>query len=119
VAIVVGKAVEGRAFKIDPVLWKKVSQNDAEGWEARLLDLHQGRVEAIAFQPNTLLLASADADGCLGLWRKGCLLAQKIETKSLGFSTLAWHPSGRFLAAGGQGGDWTIWKAAPSGQGFG
>ena len=99
------------------VLWKKQSQ-DEMGWEPRMLELHQARVEAIDFHPKSLLLASAAADGFLGLWRKGRLLTQILEGTSQGFSTLAWHPSGQLLAAGGQAGEWLVWKAQRSGKGF-
>ncbi len=93
----------------DIVLWQK-SEDDAIGWEARLLELHTERVEAIAFHPQSLLLATASADGSLGLWRKGHILSQIIEATMQGFSTVAWHPSGQFLVAGGQAGEWLIWR---------
>ncbi|NJN30932.1 MAG: hypothetical protein HC824_11280 [Synechococcales cyanobacterium RM1_1_8] len=107
------------ASGVDVVIWKKQSQNDEDGWEPRVLALHQGRVEAIAFQPKSLLLASAAADGCLGLWRKGRILTQRIEATAQGFSGLAWHPSGQFLAAAGQAGEWMVWRVSRPGKGFG
>ncbi len=104
----------------DVVLWKKTSQDDAEGWKPRLLELHQGRVEAIAFQPNTLLLASADAEGCIGLWRKDCLLAQRgLRLNPRGFQLWLGILRGAFWPLTGKRENWTIWKAASSGQGFG
>ena len=36
-----------------------------------------------------------------------------------GFSCLAWHPTGKYLAAGAQDGELTIWQAALAGKGFG
>lgn len=90
------------------VVWMK-EKNDREGWNARVLDLHNGIVRGLAFQPNSLLLASAGDDGCLYLWEKAKRVGQ-ILNGAEGFSCLAWHPSGEQLAAGGQQGELLVWQ---------
>jgi WD40 repeat protein len=59
-------------------------------------------INAIAFAPNSLLLASAATDGWLCLWNKAKQVYQILTGVTDGFSTLAWHPQGKFLAAGGE-----------------
>jgi WD40 repeat protein len=96
-------------------VWEKQIDESA-GWEARMLDLHEDTVQAIAFQPGTFLLASASSDGFVCLWQEAEQVAQILEGASDGFSCLAWHPQGQdgsqtspLLAAGGQNGELLIW----------
>ena len=91
------------------IVWEKQTDESA-GWEARVLDLHEGTVQAIAFQPNTFLLASASDDGYVCLWQNASEVAQILEGAPHGFSSLAWHPQGHLLAAGGQNGEVLIWS---------
>lgn len=97
------------------VVWEA---NESLGWEGRLLQQHSGVVQAIAFQPNSFLLASASSDGRVCLWQKAKKLAQSFQGAPNGFSCLAWHPQGQQLAAGGQRGELLIWSKATRGQGF-
>lgn len=91
------------------VVWRK--QSDAsDGWDAQLLDLHEQRVNAIAFQPGSTLLASAAEDGWICLWQRAQQATQILEGASQGFSTLSWSPNGKWLGAGGQQGEWLVWK---------
>lgn len=80
---------------------------------------HSGVVQAIAFQPNSFLLASASSDGWVCLWQKAKKLAQIVQGAPNGFSCLAWHPQGQQLAAGGQRGELVIFSKVMRGQGFG
>lgn len=96
------------------VIWYFVSQ--AKKWQNYLLQ-HQQQVQAIAFAPNSFLLASAGDDGCVRLWQQEKLI-QTLQSVS-GFSCLAWHPTEKYLAAGGQNGDLTIWRRSEAGKGFG
>ena len=89
------------------------------GWEAKPLDIHKGTVTAIAFQPQTLLLASAAEDGLLCLWNNGVRLAQTLKNPSTEFSCLAWSPSGGAIAAGGSQGELLIWTKTTPAKGFG
>jgi len=100
------------------VIWRK--QSDAsDGWDAQVLDLHEQRVNAIAFQPGSTLLASAAEDGWVCLWKKAQQATQILEGAPQGFSILAWSPNGQWLAAGGQQGEWLVWKQRSRGRGFG
>ncbi len=100
------------------VVWAK-AEGETEGWTANVLDLHSGTVRAIAFQPQSKLLASAAEDGWVCLWQKATQAAQVLEGATGGFSTLAWSPQGKYLVAGGCGGDLLVWSKALAGKGFG
>jgi WD40 repeat protein len=100
------------------VVWRK-SERDTDGWTAQVLDVHRDRVEAIAFQPGTMLLSSAAADGWVCLWKKARQVVQVLkESEQQGFSSLAWHPEGQYLAVGSQAGGWKIWRRNARGKGF-
>jgi WD40 repeat protein len=116
--ISVGQAPLLASASMDAVVtWTK--QSDAtDGWAAKVLDLHRGRVNAIAFQPRSTLLASAAEDGWICLWEKGQKAVQILNGAPDGFSCLAWHPSGQLLAGGGQAGEWLIWGKSSRGRGF-
>lgn len=97
-------------------LWRPGSSD--QKWSSQVLQHHQGRVNAIAFQPDHQLLASAGEDGRLCLWHQD-RPGQTLKTDS-GLSNLAWHPSGFYLATGGTAGQVSVWKKKPdSGRGFG
>jgi WD40 repeat protein len=99
------------------VVWEKLAA-DSGGWEARVLDIHAEMVQAIAFQPGTLLLASASSDGWVCLWQKAKQMAQILEGAPQGFSALAWQPQGQKLAAGGKNGELLIWSKSTRAKGF-
>ncbi len=100
------------------VVWTK-DRNPSVGWNAQVLDAHQGMVRAIAFQPQSLLLASAAEDGWFCLWHKANRLTQVLQGAPAGFSCLAWNPSGRAIAAGGSRGEVRVWTETTKGKGFG
>ena len=102
----------------DVIIWRKQSDEN-DGWGAQVLDLHDGRVNAIAFQPGSTLLASAAEDGQLCLWKQAQQVSQILEGAPQGFSNLAWSPNGKWLAAGGQQGEWLVWQQSRRGKGFG
>lgn len=79
-----------------------------------MLDLHSGNVLDVAFQPKSGLLASLSDDGSIILWQAALEAAQVLEGAEGGFSCLAWHPSGRHLAAGGQQGELFVWSSCSS-----
>ncbi|TVQ15475.1 MAG: WD40 repeat domain-containing protein [Leptolyngbya sp. DLM2.Bin27] len=81
-----------------------------EDWESWPLDLHNGPVLDVAFQPKTGLLASLSEDGWIILWQAAVNAAQILEGAKEGFSALAWHPGGQHLAAGGQQGEVLVWS---------
>lgn len=99
------------------IIWRK-QRTDEEGWASQVLDLHQGKIVALAFQPGSSLLASAAEDGRVILWHKAKQMSQILEGADRGFSTLAWHPEGKMLAAGGAQGEWRVWAQSDRGKGF-
>ncbi|MBE9113259.1 WD40 repeat domain-containing protein [Nodosilinea sp. LEGE 07298] len=100
------------------VVWA-MAESDTQGWTSHVLDLHSGAVRAVAFQPQSTLLASASEDGWVCLWQKATEAAQILEGAADGFSALAWSPQGKYLAAGGCGGELLVWAKALAGKGFG
>ncbi|NQV09975.1 MAG: hypothetical protein HQ527_02220 [Cyanobacteria bacterium] len=80
-------------------------------WHPYRLDL-PGSVQALAFAPGSSLLATASADGSVGLWDGRGRLQQSLDGEGQGFQTLAWRPDGRYLAAGGEQGRWWLWPVA-------
>lgn len=100
------------------VVWEK-HELDSVGWEGLVLESHEGVVSAIAFQPKTIILASAALDGWVCLWDNAQQLAQPLDGAPNGFSCLAPHPSGHQLAAGGNNGELLIWSKTTRGIGFG
>lgn len=100
------------------VIWEKHT-DEAIGWEGRVLGSHEGTIQALCFQPNSTLLATAADDGWVGLWRKATQLAQLLDGATNGWACLAWQPQGHQLAAGGKRGEWVLWSQAMRGQGFG
>ncbi|QOV23656.1 WD40 repeat domain-containing protein [Anabaenopsis elenkinii] len=100
------------------VVWEKLEDENL-GWEARILTNHVDIITAIAFAPQSFLLASAASDGWLCLWKKAKQVTQVLTGVAGGFSTLAWHPQGKFLAAGGDQGELLVWSKVPRAQGFG
>jgi WD40 repeat protein len=100
------------------VAWERHSDEQI-GWASRGLKGHTGMVQAIAFQPNTLLLASVAEDGLVCLWHNADRLLQTLAGAPNGFSCLGWHPQGNQLAAGGRNGELLIWSETRPGRGFG
>jgi WD40 repeat protein len=100
------------------VRWEKDRDQDV-GWNGEILDQHHQKIEAIAFQPHSFLLASAGLDGQLCLWQQAKTRSLKLKGAVSGFSCLVWHPQGHQLAAGGQEGELGIWSQELRGQGFG
>ena len=92
------------------VMWILVP---GEGWQSYALDLHQGTVLDVAFQPQTGLLASLSDHGWILLWQAAVEPIQVLEGAKEGFSCLSWHPTGEYLAAGGQQGEVLVWTLCP------
>jgi WD40 repeat protein len=89
------------------VVWEK-SVDESVGWEAQVLTNHVDIIQAISFAPQSLILASAGADGWLCLWDENREVSQIFTDSEAGFSTLSWHPQGQLLAAGGEQGELII-----------
>ncbi|MEL7355996.1 MAG: WD40 repeat domain-containing protein [Cyanobacteria bacterium J06560_6] len=95
-----------------------VWRRQGKSWQSKVLQKHQGTVEAIAFHPTQPLLASAGQDGRLCLWKKAASLQQTLKGVKGGFGAIAWHPQGRYLAAGGSHGELIVWAPSNRGTGF-
>ncbi len=89
------------------VVWQR---NLDLGWESHVLDLHQQAVIAIAFQPDSMVLASAGSEGWICLWKQALEAVQILEGVRAGFSGLAWSRDGDLLAGGGQAGEVLVWQ---------
>ena len=100
------------------VIWEKLEDENL-GWQSRILTKHVDIVTAIAFAPKSFMLASAATDGWLCLWKKAKQVTHVLTGVTGGFSTLAWHPETKFLAAGGDKGELLIWRRVTRGEGFG
>lgn len=98
-------------------IWERQA-DESIGWEGWGLEVHEKVVRAIAFQPNTFLLASASEDSQVCLWQEAEELLQILEGAEAGFSCLYWHPQGQFLAAGGDNGELLVWSKSMRGKGF-
>lgn len=98
-------------------VWER-GQNPDDGWTSRVLQYHQKRVNAIAFQPQSLLLAAAGEDGRVTLWSQGKTLIQSFKCPS-GGATLAWSSTGDRLAVASTSGDLGIWQQPIGAKGFG
>lgn len=85
-----------------------VWQYRQNNWHNYLLK-HQKTVKAIAFASNSSLLATAGDDGKISLWQ-GNKLIKSLKGTNTGLSCLAWHPTGKYLAAGGQNGELVIYQ---------
>jgi WD40 repeat protein len=99
-------------------VWQKEA-NNKNGWDARVLTLHDRKIQALEFHPHSLLLASAADDGWLVLWTKAKQVGQILEGAPNGFSCLAWDKDGQHLATGSQNGELIIWSESQRGKGFG
>ena len=91
------------------VLWEKQAGEDSD-WEGAVLTNHAGIIQAIAFAPNSFLLASAASDGWLCLWQDAQEVSQIITGVSDGFTCMDWHPQGNKIAAGGENGELLIFS---------
>ena len=86
-------------------VWHK----ETEDWKATTLELHEGIVQNLAFNPHCLLLASADEQGWLLLWAEARQLGQIIEGVRGGYSCLLWNTTGQKLAVGGKNGEIVVY----------
>jgi WD40 repeat protein len=93
------------------VVWEK-SVDESVGWEARILTNHVDIIQAISFAPQSLILASAGADGWLCLWDENQEVSQILTDTEAGFSTLSWHSQGQLLATGSEQGELIIWTSS-------
>jgi WD40 repeat protein len=99
-------------------VWEREAKTGG-GWKSRVLQHHRERVNAIAFQPTSFLLAAAGQDGVVSLWDQGKTLSTTLKFPQGGCSALAWHPTGELLAVSGSTGIVMTWHLGQSKKGFG
>jgi DNA-binding beta-propeller fold protein YncE len=94
----------------------QISLWDTNSWQelGQALSGSQGEVDALAFSPDSRMLAAGGADRLVHLWDiskpgpSDTPLDGQVET----IDCLAFSPDGKWLAAGGANNTWTIWKMA-------
>jgi len=98
-------------------IWEPHPNPDG-GWIAEVFSEHKGRVNALEFQPQSKVLASADTDGKVYL-SKGNTSIQTLSANSE-ITCLKWHPQGHKLAVGTEKGEVLVWDivSKPSSKGF-
>ena len=107
-----GKPILAASCQEGVTVWQ-YSQNN---WQSYILKLRK-MVKAIGFAPNSNLLAAMGDDGYVRLWQ-GKRSIQTLKGSDSGLSCMAWHPTGKYLAAGGQNGELLIYQQSVSGKGF-
>ncbi len=90
------------------VLWLKNQEADPS-WDGLEWGYHNDIITAIALHPYSNVVTSAGADGKVCLWYGAEQVLQTFSGAPTGFSTLAWQPQGKYLAAGGQAGELFVW----------
>ncbi|MBF2097973.1 MAG: WD40 repeat domain-containing protein [Gloeomargaritaceae cyanobacterium C42_A2020_066] len=99
------------------VVWSR-HRREAEGWQSHVLQGHTDTVQALGFQPGTLMLATAGREGRLCMWSDSYRRVQTLE-QDQPLTTLAWQPQGKLLAAGTETGIVLLWQPSQRGRGFG
>jgi WD40 repeat protein len=90
------------------VIWSLSS--DGATWEGRLLDGHQGIVEALVAHPHAPILASGGADGYACVWSSdGQILQILTDVAVSGFTAMRWQTERTCLLAGNQVGAIGLW----------
>ena len=82
------------------MVWAK-AKDAAEGWTSHVLDLHSAPVTAVAFQPQSTLLATAAEDGWVCLWQQFTQAAQILERSSRRVFDPGLVAPGQVLGGGG------------------
>ncbi|MGB3614374.1 MAG: WD40 repeat domain-containing protein [Elainellaceae cyanobacterium] len=95
------------------------SDGSKRDWRSQVLQHHTDRVNAIAFRPQTSMLASAGEDGKVCFWEMKKTPTKVLKFPDGGCSCLAWHPSGDKIAIAGTAGAIGLWELESRAKGFG
>ncbi|MBD2178041.1 WD40 repeat domain-containing protein [Pseudanabaena sp. FACHB-1998] len=101
----------------DVVVWEKHPDLNV-GWEGEVIKGHNSIVGFISFKPKTEILASADENGRIAIWKNAKDWVQALETPMGEITGLQWQPQGKKLAAANADGEIMIWTESSQGKGF-
>ena len=101
----------------DIVVWEKHADLNV-GWEGEVIKGHNSTVGFVVFKPKSEVLASADANGRITIWKDAKDWVQALDTPMGEITALQWQPQGKKLAAANADGDLMIWAESSQGKGF-
>jgi len=101
----------------DVVVWEKHADLNV-GWEGEVIKGHNSTVGFVAFKPKTEILASADENGRIAIWKDAKDWVQALETPMGEITALQWQPQGKKLAAANADGELMLWTESSQGKGF-
>ena len=101
----------------DVVVWEKHADLNI-GWEGEVIKGHNSTVGFVSFKPKSEVLASADENGRIAIWKNSKDWVQALDTPMDEITALQWQPQGKKLAAANADGDVMIWAESSQGKGF-
>lgn len=101
----------------DIVVWEKHADLNV-GWEGEVIKGHNSIVGHVVFKPKSEILASADENGRIAIWKNAKDWVQALETPMGEITSLQWQPQGKKLAAANADGELMIWTESSQGKGF-
>ncbi len=101
----------------DIVIWERHADLNI-GWEGESIKGHNSVVGFATFKPKSQVLASADENGRIAIWKNAKDWVQALDTPMGEITALQWQPQGRKLAAANADGDLMIWAESSQGKGF-
>ncbi len=101
----------------DVVVWEKHADLSI-GWEGEVIKGHNSIVGFVAFKPKSEVLASADENGRIAIWKNAKDWVQALDTPMGEITALQWQPHGKKLAAANADGDVMVWAESSQGKGF-
>jgi WD40 repeat protein len=101
----------------DIVVWTQYPDLNV-GWEGDVIKGHNSIVGSVCFKPKSQVLASADANGRITIWKDAKDWVQALDTPMGEITALQWQPQGRKLAAANADGELMLWTESSQGKGF-
>jgi WD40 repeat protein len=101
----------------DVVVWEKHADLNV-GWEGEVIKGHNSIVGFVAFKPKSEVIASADENGRIAIWKDAKDWVQALETPMGEITAMQWQPQGKKLAAANADGELMLWTESSQGKGF-
>lgn len=101
----------------DVVVWEKHADLNV-GWEGEVIKGHNSIVGFVGFKPKSEVLASADENGRIAIWKDAKDWVQALETPMGEITAMQWQPQGKKLAAANADGELMVWTESSQGKGF-